>query len=60
MLRKTGFEHAEQVGETGFDSSPVTKGVLFRGRKPSPESAEELERSGFDDIHEQRNNEWDL
>jgi hypothetical protein len=34
MLRNRGFETVEQVGETGFNSSPVTKGVLFRGRKP--------------------------
>jgi hypothetical protein len=38
MLRKAGFEQVEQVGETGFDSSPVSKGALFRGRKPLADS----------------------
>jgi hypothetical protein len=29
-----GFEDAELVIETGFNSSPVTKGVLVRAVKP--------------------------
>jgi hypothetical protein len=33
MLEKTGFSNVELVGETGFNSSPVTKGVLVRGVK---------------------------
>ena len=33
MLKEAGFVDAEVVGETGFDSSPVTKGMLFRARK---------------------------
>jgi len=35
MLKEAGFVDAEVVGETGFDSSPVTKGMLFRARKPT-------------------------
>ena len=35
MLAQAGFEGAELVGETGFDSSPVTKGALFRAVKPA-------------------------
>lgn len=35
LLEKVGFEKAELVGETGFDSSPKTKGVLFRAEKPT-------------------------
>ncbi len=35
MLKETGFVDVELVNETGFNSSPVTKGVLFRARKPS-------------------------
>ncbi len=35
MLNEAGFVDVELVGETGFDSSPVTKGVLFRARKPA-------------------------
>jgi len=30
-----GFENAEIVGETGFNSSPKTKGVLLRAEKPT-------------------------
>ena len=34
MLKEAGFEDVEWVAETGFNSSPVTKGVLFRATKP--------------------------
>ena len=34
MLQKVGFEKAELVGETGFNSTPKTKGVLLRAEKP--------------------------
>jgi predicted metal-binding protein len=34
LLEKAGFEESELVMETGFNSSPVTKGVLFRAIKP--------------------------
>lgn len=33
MLNEVGFVDVELVGETGFNSSPVTKGVLFRAKK---------------------------
>jgi hypothetical protein len=33
MLQKSGFMDVELVAETGFNSSPVTKGVLFRAVK---------------------------
>jgi len=33
MLNEAGFAGIEWVAETGFNSSPVTKGVLFRARK---------------------------
>jgi hypothetical protein len=35
MIRDAGFTEAELVAETGFNSSPVTKGVLFRARRPT-------------------------
>ena len=35
MLQKVGFENAELVGETGFNSSSKTKGVLLRAKKPT-------------------------
>ena len=35
MLQKVGFEKTELVGETGFNSSPKTKGVLLRTEKPT-------------------------
>jgi hypothetical protein len=34
LLKSAGFENAEYVGETGFNSTPKTKGVLFRAEKP--------------------------
>ena len=34
MLRKAGFENAELVAKTGFNSSPKTEGVLMRAAKP--------------------------
>jgi hypothetical protein len=34
MIKESGFARAEMVSETGFNSSPVTKGVLFRAVKP--------------------------
>ena len=34
MLMEVGFVEAEMVSETGIDSSPVTKGVLFRAARP--------------------------
>jgi hypothetical protein len=33
-LEKVGFEKAELVGETGFNSTPKTKGVCLRAQKP--------------------------
>jgi hypothetical protein len=35
MLKEVGFADIELVAETGFNSSPVTKGVLLRARKPA-------------------------
>ncbi len=32
-MEKVGFVDAEFVGETGLNSSPVTRGTLFRARK---------------------------
>ena len=34
ILEQAGFQDAELVAETGFNSSPKTKGVLFRALKP--------------------------
>jgi alkylhydroperoxidase/carboxymuconolactone decarboxylase family protein YurZ len=33
MIREAGFMNAELVAETGFNSSPVTGGALFRATK---------------------------
>jgi hypothetical protein len=32
-MNQAGFEHQECVGITGFKSSPVTTGALFRANK---------------------------
>ena len=34
MLEQTGFRDVELVAETGFNSTPKTKGVLIRAKKP--------------------------
>jgi hypothetical protein len=34
-LRNTGFVDIASGGETGFNSSPKTKGILVRARKPA-------------------------
>lgn len=34
MIKNAGFSDVELVAETNFNSSPVTKGVLFRAMKP--------------------------
>jgi len=33
MLKEVGFVDVELVAETGFNSSPVTKGVLIYAKK---------------------------
>lgn len=33
LMEKVGFVDVEFVGETRLDSSPVTRGTLFRARK---------------------------
>ncbi len=33
-MKQVGFGKAEYVSETGFNSSPVTRGVLFAAEKP--------------------------
>lgn len=35
MMDEAGFIEFELVKDTGFNSSPLTKGVLFRARKPN-------------------------
>jgi hypothetical protein len=38
-LEQVGFRNVELVGETGFNSTPKTKGVLVRAEKPSKKIA---------------------
>jgi len=33
IMKQAGFAEVEMVSETGFNSSPITKGVLFRAAK---------------------------
>ncbi len=33
-MKEVGFENAELVGKTGFNSTPKTEGVLVRAVKP--------------------------
>jgi alkylhydroperoxidase/carboxymuconolactone decarboxylase family protein YurZ len=50
VIREAGFTDVEMVGETGFNSSPVTKGVLLRARKPAAEEAGRKEVSSSDSL----------
>lgn len=34
-MEKVGFQKVELIGETGFNSTPKAKGVLFRAEKPA-------------------------
>jgi hypothetical protein len=34
LIQQAGFINSELVGETGFNSSPITKGALFWATKP--------------------------
>ena len=34
LLQQTGFENAQLVAQTGFNSSPKTKGTLLRAKRP--------------------------
>lgn len=56
MLKKAGFEKAELVGETGFNSSPKTKGVLLRAEKPvngvHKKSPADNTKHGDEKVHE--------
>jgi hypothetical protein len=48
MLQQAGFAETDLVGETGFNSSPVTKGVLVRGVKPLAAPVREGAAAGID------------
>jgi len=50
-LEQAGFHGIELVSETGFNSSPVTKGVLFRAAKSehaSQRKDDAMQESPFD------------
>ena len=40
MLQKVGFADAQMIAETGFNSTPKTKGMLFRAAKAANIDAE--------------------
>ncbi|MCL4539211.1 MAG: carboxymuconolactone decarboxylase family protein, partial [Bacteroidetes bacterium] len=42
MIREAGFTAAELVAETGFNSSPATRGVLLRAEKSVVSDVERL------------------
>ena len=51
-LRKTGFVDVASGGETGFNSSPKTRGMLVRARKPGLQKRESVELSKSGETHE--------
>jgi alkylhydroperoxidase/carboxymuconolactone decarboxylase family protein YurZ len=50
MMREAGFTEAELVAETGFNSSPLTRGVLFRAKRPAISDAGRVEASPRDPL----------
>jgi hypothetical protein len=48
MMQQTGFSDAVLVAETGFNSSPKTKGVLFRAAKANLQRTNSLAASNHD------------
>ena len=53
MIKQVGFEDQEFVGTTGFNSSPVTTGALFRANK-KVQRASRTEVSGPETPREQK------
>ena len=50
-LRKTGFVDVASGGETGFNSSPKTKGMLVRARKPGLQNQKSAASSNTGETH---------
>jgi hypothetical protein len=50
MIQQAGFSDAALVAETGFNSSPNTKGVLFRAIKHNLQTQTSLSSSTHSDI----------
>ena len=48
MLKEAGFTEVELVADTGFNSSPVTKGVLFRALKPATAADAERDKAAME------------
>ena len=49
LLDKVGFEKTVLAGETSFNSSPKTKGVLFRAEKPATPVQRQVFSAAIDD-----------
>jgi alkylhydroperoxidase/carboxymuconolactone decarboxylase family protein YurZ len=47
LVKQAGFHEAEMVSETGFNSSPRTRGVLIRAVKPAVSTSERRADSMF-------------
>jgi hypothetical protein len=50
-LRDTGFVDVASAGETGFNSSPKTRGMLVRARKPGLQDQKSVVSSKTGEIH---------
>ena len=49
MMKQTGFSDPALVADTGFNSSPKTKGVLFRATKTNTHTTTSWSTSNHDD-----------
>jgi len=52
LMEKVGFVEVELVGETGFNSSPVTRGLLFRARRREGSKVRMVEEGGISNQEE--------
>ena len=50
-LKKTGFADVASAGETGFNSSPKTRGMLVRARKPGLQNQKSVASSITAETH---------
>jgi hypothetical protein len=50
-LKNTGFVDVASGGETGFNSSPKTRGMLVRARKPGLQNRDSVSSSNSGETH---------
>lgn len=57
LFQKVGFADVEVIGETGFNSSPITKGILFRAKKSTVSNAKVIQQNAIAFFSERKSSE---